>query len=196
MVRRASSLPFAAVALLAACGPVTVRPATAPDPEIRCPGGRSAWRLRISDQRADRSDADRLAQLLRDSLARSFPGCRWIEESGTPTIAIEVHRFHVRPEYSQGVPTGFEAEAEWSVTATDGLGRILTEFSPESHISRPNYRGSNNEREALQQAFDEVFGRTSAGLRNVPPAPLDRPLSVTPGAAGDSRQPTDLMEVS
>ena len=61
----------------------------------------------------------------------------------------------------------WEAGAEWTVSARDPSGRTLTEFQADSRVSRPNYRGSNNEMEALRTAFEEAVTRTLTGLRNV-----------------------------
>ncbi|MEO8189679.1 MAG: hypothetical protein ABI682_05005 [Acidobacteriota bacterium] len=141
---------------------VTVAPVVAPDPQVACPGGLIAWRLEISDQRADRTDSAKVVKAIRESVVRSLPGCRWITDSGAPLIAIEVHRFTVKRDEN------WEAFAEWSVTARDASGRTLTEFQAESQISRPNYRGVDNEKAALQEAVDQAMRRTLAGLRSVP----------------------------
>lgn len=156
------SLSALALALCAGCG-VRVAPVVAPDPEVACPGRTTAWRLEISDQRADRRDSEKIVTAIRESITRSLPGCRWVT-ADAPTIAIEVHQFSVRQEGN------WEAAVEWGVTARDRGGRTLTDFQSEAQISRPNYRGSNNEREALQEAVDQAMRRTLAGLRAVPPA--------------------------
>jgi hypothetical protein len=150
-----------ALALSTGCG-VTVSPVVAPDPQIACPGGAIAWRLEISDQRADRRDSDKVVKAIRESIVRSLPGCRWVS-ADAPVMAIEVHRFEVKQEGN------WESEVEWGVSARDRSGRILTEFQAEAQISRPNYRGSNNEKEALQAAVDQAMRRTLTGLRAVPP---------------------------
>jgi hypothetical protein len=76
-----------------------------------------------------------------------------------------VHRFSVRFEDST-----WEAAIEWGVIARDRDGRTLTEFAAESLVSRPNYRSSDNEKLALQQAMNEAMRRTLIGLRAVPPS--------------------------
>lgn len=141
---------------------VGVAPVVAPDPQVACPGGLTGWRLDIADQRADRSDSARVVTAIRESLTRSLPGCRWISEPGAPLIGIEVHRFSVRQDGN------WEAFVEWSVVARDAGGRTLTEFQAESQISRPNYRGVDNEKAALQEALDQAMRRTLNGLRSVP----------------------------
>jgi hypothetical protein len=161
---RARLLPLIAapaLALSTACG-VTVSPVVAPDPQIACPGGAVTWRLEISDQRADRRDSEKVVRAIRESIARSLPGCRWVS-ADAPVIAIEVHRFEVKQEGN------WESEVEWGVSARDRSGQILTEFQAEAQISRPNYRGLNNERLALQEAVDQAMRRTLTGLRAVPP---------------------------
>lgn len=153
-------------ALAALCCNTTkgLKPIAAPDSAVPCPGGQLVWNLEITDQRARRDDSDRLLALLRESLAKSLPGCQWANPSrrDAPTIAIEVHRF------SADVDGGmWEAAAEWTVLVRDSSGRMLTEFQADSSVSRPNYRGSNNELESLRTAFEEAVTRTLTGLRNV-----------------------------
>lgn len=141
-----------------------LKPVTASDSEVPCPGGRLIWNLEIRDQRAERLDTDRLVSLLRESLSHSFPGCQWASNARTdaPTIAIEIHRFGA--DFDGAI---FDAAAEWTVLARDASGRTLTEFQADALVSRPNYRGSNNEKEALRGAFEQAITRTLAGLRNV-----------------------------
>lgn len=159
------SLPFFLLASLlagaAACS-VTVAPVVTRDPEVACPGGITAWQLNLTDQRAERRDAEMMFRAVRDSVTRSLPGCRWVE-SGAPTIAIEIHRFDVR-----SIEGTWEANVEWGVLVSDGAGRIVTEFQSESSVARPNYRGQDNEKAALQEALTEAMRRTLTGLRGVP----------------------------
>lgn len=130
---------------------------------MSCPGARVSWRLQITDQRAERRETDRVVALIRDSLVRSFPGCRWEgEDASAPLILIELHRFS-----SELQGNVWDAAAEWSVSVQGPDGQSLTEFRAEAEVSRPNYRGSNNELEAMRQAFDQVIRRTIAGLVNV-----------------------------
>jgi hypothetical protein len=154
------------LALAALCCHTTqgLKPVAAPDSAVPCPGGQLVWNLEITDQRARRPDSDRLLALLRESLSKSLPGCQWANppRRDAPTIGIEVHRFSA--DMDSGV---WEAGAEWTVSARDPSGRTLTEFQADSRVSRPNYRGSNNEMEALRTAFEEAVTRTLTGLRNV-----------------------------
>jgi len=141
-----------------------LKPIAARDSEVPCPGGSLVWNLEIKDHRAERLDSQRLVSLLRDSLSHSFPGCRWTDTArpDAPTIAIEIHRFAA--DFDGAI---YDAAAEWTVLARDVSGHTLTEFQADASISRPNYRGSNNEREALRAAFEQALNRTLAGLRNV-----------------------------
>lgn len=141
-----------------------LKPITTHDSQVPCPGGSLIWNLEIQDQRAERLDSQRLSGLLRESLSHSFPGCQWTgsARSDAPTIAIEIHSFAAEFD-----GTTFDAAAEWTVTARDASGRTLTEFQAEAQASRPNYRGSNNEKEVLQEVFEQAVNRTLAGLRNV-----------------------------
>jgi hypothetical protein len=141
-----------------------LKPITSRDSEIPCPGGRLAWNLEIRDQRAERLDSQRVVSLLRDSLAHSFPGCQFADSArpDAPTITIEIHSFAA--EFDGAI---YDASAEWTVLARDASGRTLTEFQADAQVSRPNYRGSNNEREALREAFERAISRTLAGLRSV-----------------------------
>jgi hypothetical protein len=151
----------AACGLVFAAGcTVTAKPVVSLDPEVACPGGVSEWHLEIVDQRADRNHTANMEQTLRDSIVRSLPGCRWVAASA-PTITLEVHRFSVVKQ------DNWEAAVEWGVLVRDPQGRTLTEFQADSQISRPNYRGGDNERTALQEALDEAMRRTLTGLRSV-----------------------------
>ena len=102
--------------------------------------------------------------LLRESLTRSFPGCQWASPTrrDAPTITIEIHRFAADFD-----GTIYDAAAEWTVSARDPTGRTLTEFQADASVSRPNYRGSDNEKEALRETFEKAVNRTLAGLRNL-----------------------------
>jgi hypothetical protein len=160
---RLSPLLFAGLAF--SCSPTAgLKPITARDSEVPCPGGRLVWNLEIHDQRAERLDSQRLVSLMRDSLSHSFPGCQFADNSrpDAPTISIEIHRFAA--DFDGAI---YDAAAEWSILARDASGRTLTEFQAEAQVSRPNYRGSNNEKEALRQVFEQAVSRTLAGLRNV-----------------------------
>jgi hypothetical protein len=153
-----------ALAILSCHTTQGLKPIVAPDSAVPCPGGQLVWNLEITDQRARRSDSDRLLALLRESLSKSLPGCQWANppRSDAPTIGIEVHRFTADVE--SGV---WDAAAEWTVLVRDASGQTLAEFQADSRASRPNYRGSNNEMESLRTVFEEAVTRTLTGLRNV-----------------------------
>lgn len=149
-----------AAGLCAGCGPVTVRPASFPDPEVACPGGRVTWGIQIQDQRAERKAEERMSGSVRDAIQKSFPGCRWgMSDPEAGTITIEVHRFASR------LDSGYwEAAVEWTVTARDVSGHTVTEFEVNEEVTRPNYQGSDNEKESLSEAFGKAIERTSKGL--------------------------------
>ena len=112
--------------LATACASSTagVKPISSPDPGTPCVGGRVAWNLQISDQRGDRPDAPQMIALIRDSLSRSLPACRWTDaQADTGTITIELHRFRAT---SDGAV--YDAFAEWGVWVRDARGRTLMEF--------------------------------------------------------------------
>jgi hypothetical protein len=163
---RGSLLPLVFALASLSCGGASqgLKPISSPDSQVPCPGGYLVWNLEISDQRAERKDSENVQKLLRDSLARSLPGCQWTSSAraDAPMIRLEVHRFGAVFDGAT-----WDAAAEWTVTALDPSGRTLTEFQADARVSRPNYRGSNNEREAIRAAFEEAVTRTLAGLRNV-----------------------------
>ncbi len=161
-MKRARRFAFLLAAVFGSACAVSVAPVVSPDPTVACPGGVLAWRLEIADQRADRRDSERVVAAIRDSITKSLPGCRWVE-SEAPSIAIELHRFSVVRQDEI-----WQAFAEWSVLVRDQGGRTLTEFQADSDVQRPNYRGVDNEKAALQQAVNEAMQRTLAGLRAVP----------------------------
>ena len=175
-MRRVVALLGMAV-LSVACGPPTVRPASYADPEVSCPGGRTSWNLEIVDLRADREGADKMVAAVRDGLQKSFPGCRWTNGSsaGTDSILVEIHRFGSHYETDPGGGGAWEAAVEWTVRATNAGGRTLTEFQADEQVSRPNYRGSNNEKESLSEAYNKAMERTAAGLRSLPAIGAVRP---------------------
>ncbi|MEP6993246.1 MAG: hypothetical protein ABI968_01900 [Acidobacteriota bacterium] len=158
-------LVFAAVllgvSLATACGPANVRPASFPNPDVACPAGRLTWALEVQDRRAVREAEPRVVASVKEAIQKSFPGCRWSaspdREAGT--IAIEIHRFaSVRDAGS------WEAAVEWTVSARDAGGHTLTEFEANEEVSRPNYQGSDNEKESLSEAFRKAVERTARGL--------------------------------
>jgi len=163
-MRRLLAAALLPALLFLGCGASSLRPAAYPDPEVRCPGGLLTWGLEIRDLRADRSDSERVTSLIRASLAQSFPDCRWQNSAreGTPAVSIEIHRFAVVRDGNF-----WESAAEWTVLARDAAGRPLTEFQSEAEVSRPNYRGANNEVEAMKGAFDQAIRRTLEGLKAV-----------------------------
>jgi hypothetical protein len=186
MRARALVLAAACVAILAsACGPPSVRPATYGDPSVSCPGGRGAWNLDVVDQRADREAWDKVVAAIRDGVQKSFPVCRWTPGpgKGIETVTIEVHRFASHLEEM----SSWEAAVEWTVRAENAEGRTLTEFQANEEISRPNYRGSDNEKESLTEAYQKALQRTVKGLAALPAIGAIRLPARTPvdhGTAG------------
>lgn len=168
-----------AVGLAAACGSTEgLRPIAYPDASAPCPAGRTVWGLEVLDRRAARGGTESLVSLVRDSIVRSFPGCRWNPAAGEDAgrIVIEIHRFAASPEGNL-----WDAAAEWTIVASDPAGRTLTEFEAREQVSRPNYRGSNNAREALREAFDRALRRTLEVLKTVSSAGERRPPERTAG---------------
>jgi hypothetical protein len=146
-----------------ACSSAVLLPLSYPEPDVACPGGRVNWRLEVVDQRAERDDSEQVMGVIRESIVRSFPGCRWESgDSSDPLIRIEVHRFTAALQGNI-----WDAAVEWAVVAQGVRGESLTEFTAEGEVSRPNYRGSNNELESLKLAFDQSLRRTLAGLRTL-----------------------------
>ena len=169
-------------ALSAGCGPASVRPASYGDPGVPCPGAQTRWNLEILDRRAERAGADQAIEAIRDGIQKSFPGCRWTasSEAGAGTISIEIHRFASRLESGS-----WEAAADWTVRATNAGGRTLTEFEANEEVSRLNYRGSDNEKESISQAFHKALERTVKGLSALPAIDALRPREGTvPAPAG------------
>jgi hypothetical protein len=171
---------LAALAVMSAasgCGPPKVRPVFYPDLEVPCPGGRTAWNLKILDRRAEREAHEQVVTEVREGVQKSFPGCRWSvsDEPGIPTITVEINRL---ASVFDGV--SWEAAADWSISATDEEGRRLLEFESNEEVSRPNYQGSNNEKESLSEAYQRALERTGTGLRTVPTIGALRPLPETP----------------
>jgi hypothetical protein len=170
------SVVLALAALSAACGPATVRPSSYSDPMTPCPGGQSQWNLEILDQRAERDGAEKMIAAIRNGVQQSFTGCRWTTspDPNAGTISIEVHRFASVRDVE-----AWEAAADWSVRATNAGGRTLTEFEANEEVSRLNYRGSDNEKESLTQAFQAALQRTIKGLRVLPTIGALRPREGT-----------------
>lgn len=169
-MRHSPAVPRLAAVLLAAtfalaCGPPTLHPNVGADATVACPGGRTAWSLEIHDQRANREGSEKLVALLRDSLTKSFPGCDWSAAASPdrPSILIEIHRFSAPLE-----DESWNGAAEWEVLVRDAGGRTITDYEAQADVERPNYRNSNNEKEALQQVFDGALQKTLAVLRSVP----------------------------
>jgi hypothetical protein len=154
----------ALVLLTGGCGSTGLTPAAYPDSTVPCPAGLPGWKLEVLDRRVRRDDSESVQALVEQSIRKSFPGCQWDSAAGAGAgrVQIEIHRFSARQDGNT-----WEAAAEWSIVASDSSGRTLTEFEANEEVSRPNYRGSNNEKEALRQAFDRAMRRTLAGLRAV-----------------------------
>jgi hypothetical protein len=179
---------YASVLLLAAVGlgcadTAGWKPVTYPDPGVACPGGQTAWKLEILDRRVDRRDEARTVAIVRDSIVGSFPGCRWEPPDGTARILLEIHRFSSVQEGNT-----WEARATWTVLASDVEGRSLTEFEVDEEVSRPNYRGSNNARESLREAYDRAVRKTLAGLRSVSSVGLSPPGDTAGGTPARRRR--------
>ena len=156
---------FSLVLLVTSCNSTAgVKPIASPDPDIQCPAGRVNWKLQVSDQRAQRRESEQVVALVKDSLSRSLPGCRWSGGADAGTISIEIHRFGAKLDEAM-----WDAAADWTVSVRDAAGRTLTEFDSSSELTRPNYRNVNNERAILQEALDEAMQRTLKGLRALSP---------------------------
>jgi hypothetical protein len=150
---------------------------------VSCPGGRLTWRLEVEDRRAVREAETRIVASVRDAIRKSFPGCRWSAPSDgdAGTITIEIHRFaSVRDAGS------WEAAVEWTVSARDAAGRILTQFEANEEVSRPNYQGSDNEKESLSEAFRRALERTARGLSAMSASGRLRPPEGTMGSTAGS----------
>lgn len=183
------------VGLSTACGPPAVRPASYADPDVACPGGRKDWTLSIVDQRADNEGAEQMTSSIRDGITKSFPGCHWTSAPAPSgeTVVIEVHRFRSSREGQAGDSSGaWEAAVEWTVRAVDEGGRTLTEFQANEEVSRPNYRGSNNEKESLSEAYQKALERTVKGLAALPangairlPGRTLEPVAALRGGSGE-----------
>jgi len=163
------SLPACAllIALSAACGPPTLKPQAMAEPDVACPGGWTAWSLEVLDRRAEREASAKVVTLVSDSLTKSFPGCAWnaAATAPRPSILIEINRF-AAPFEDQT----WNGVADWSVLVRDPGGRTLAEFEAQADVARPNYRDSNNEKEALEEVFHEALRKTVTALRSLPPA--------------------------
>jgi hypothetical protein len=166
------SVIVALLLLAGGCASTGLTPVTYPDSSVPCPGGLRGWKLEVLDRRIRRESTEGVQSLVGESIRRSFPGCQWDSAAGEGAgrVQIEVHRFAASQDGNS-----WEAAAHWSVVASDSSGRTLTEFEANEEVSRPNYRGSNNAREALREAFDRAMRRTLAGLRAVTSAAVFRP---------------------
>jgi hypothetical protein len=171
MIAERIRLPTVYCLLLSAlsCGPTGpggLKPITAPDAEVPCPGGRTTWKLEVLDRRAERRESDKVTALVANSIRRSFPACRWdTAPADAPTITIELNTFSAKYSYSESM---WDAAAAWTVSARDASGRSLREFECEATASRPNYSSSNNEKLILNQVFEAALKRALAGLRTIP----------------------------
>lgn len=163
----AASAVFAAALTAAACGPPNLKPTSSADPGAPCIGGSMSWSIEVLDRRAEREASEKVVALVKDSITGSFPGCQWKAPgtAGTPSVLIEINRFSA--PFQDGTWNG---AADWSVLVRNASGQTLSEFEAEDDVERPNYMGSNNEKEALQEVFSEALRKTLAGLRAVPPS--------------------------
>ena len=176
-----------ALALLASgCGSTGLKPVAYTDPAVPGPPGLHGWKLEVLDRRARRVSSEGVQALVGQSIRQSFPGCEWDSAAGAGAgrVQIEIHRFAANQDGNT-----WEAAADWSVVASDPSGRTLTEFEANEEVSRPNYRGSNNEKEALREAFDRAMRRTLAGLRAVTSAAAFR----LPGRTMPERAPVGRL---
>jgi hypothetical protein len=186
----------------AACGPARVRPVSFPNPEVSCPGGRLDWKLEIEDQRAVREGQPKVVASVREALQKSFPGCHWNNPADTDagTIRIEIHRFAA--VFDAG---SWEAAVEWAVSARDPQGHALTEFEANEEVSRPNYQGSDNEKESISEAFRRAIERTARGLTAVSTSgslrlpegtiPARRDASKPPALGHQATEPTRFSQL-
>lgn len=183
-VQNRSVFGVVAIVLFATgCASTGLNPVTYPDPSVPCPAGLRSWKLEVLDRRARREGTEGVQSLVSESIRRSFPGCQWDSAGDAGRIQIEIHRFAAGQDGNT-----WEAAAQWSVVASDASGRTLTEFEANEEVSRPNYRGSNNARESLREAFDRAMRRTLAGLQAVTSMATFRPPERTlPGRAPSSR---------
>jgi hypothetical protein len=167
---RAAALLLVVCPLLFGCSAAAgVRPAAYPDMDVPCPGGLKTWNLKVIDQRARTESSEKVVAAVGVAIEKSFPGCRWVSEEGTPVIEIEIHTFDVEKQGDV-----WDATASWTVTASSAMGSTLISFEAEETVSRPNYRGVDNEKEALTEAYRAAMERTVKGLRTVR-ASLSRP---------------------
>lgn len=127
-----------------------------------------------------------------EALQKSFPGCRWnASDPNAGSVSIEVHRF-----VSVLDSGSWEAAVEWTVSARDSAGHTLTQFEVNEEVSRPNYQGSDNEKESLSEAFRKGIERTTRGLRSMSISESIRPLERTAkgngmrDARGSAERPT------
>lgn len=172
-----------AAGLASSCGPASVRPVSFPDPDVACPAGHLTWGLQIQDQRVKHEAEPRMIAAVKDAVQKSFPGCRWdATDADAGTIAIEVHRFgsHLDSGY-------WEAAVEWSVSARNARGSVLTEFEVNEEVTRPNYQGSDNEKESLSEAFRKGIERTTKGLTSLSTSEGFRHPEGTVAALGPER---------
>lgn len=174
-LRLAAVLTFGVLA--AGCGPAPVRPVSFPDAEVPCPGGRTSWDLQVLDRRADREDTERAVATVRDGVQKSFPGCRWTasETPGESAVVIQIHRLK-----TEKIAGSWEAAAEWTVSVRDASGGVVTEFEANEDVLRPDYRGTDNEKESISEAFRKALERTVKGLSAIPFSGAARPREGTP----------------
>src|SRR5262249_30276533 len=142
-------------------GPGGLAPVSVPDSEAGCIGGQRAWKLEVLDRRAERRETERVTALVADSIRKSFGTCEWNTGRDAGTVTIEIDTFS---SIFSGREAMWDAEAVWTVNARDASGKTLTEFECQASGSRPNYQNANNEKELLNQVFDQALRRALAGL--------------------------------
>jgi len=179
---RAAALLLVVCPLLFGCSAAAdVRPAAYPDVDVPCPGGLKTWSLKVFDRRARTESSEKVVAAVRDGIEKSFPGCRWVSEEGTPAIEIEIHTFDVEKQGDV-----WDATASWTVTASSAMGSTLISFEAEETVSRPNYRGVDNEKQALTDAYHAAMERTVKGLRTVRTSLSRPPLGTHDPSRGQS----------
>ena len=102
---------------------------------------------------------------IRNGIQKSFPGCQWSAspQAGAGTISIEVHRF-------ASVHDGEVLGGRRRVVGPrhQRRGPHADRVRGQRGSVAPNYRGSDNEKESLTQAFQASLERTIKGLRALP----------------------------
>jgi hypothetical protein len=126
---------------------------------------RSGGNLAITDLRVDRKESERVLPSSANLWSKSFPASGRARRNPPPDDGTEIHRPRRTSTGPCTSPRRLVGDRE------HGVGPALTQFEADANVARPNYAGSNNEREALRDAFEKALQRTAAGLRNLPEVP-------------------------